>query len=180
MIYFTANTHFGHTGILMHQSSRLNAFEHIKRMNDALIDGINSVVKPDDTCFFLGDFCWKASRARHFRQRLNVRKLHVCQGNHDSNSLRNHVSSMADMMLHKFTVDGKTYKIHLCHYPLLSWPSMHYGVIHLYGHCHGSFEKQLDEIFPGRRSMDVGIDNIFKLTGEWRPISLDEVIERLT
>jgi hypothetical protein len=40
-------------------------------------------------------------------------------------------------------------------------------------------EDNFDSIYPGRRSMDVGIDNIHKLTGEWRPISLAEVIERL-
>ena len=32
---------------------------------------------------------------------------------------------------------------------------------------------------PGRRAMDVGIDNIHRLTGEWRPIRLTEVIDRL-
>jgi hypothetical protein len=32
---------------------------------------------------------------------------------------------------------------------------------------------------PGRRAMDVGIDNIHRLTGEWRPIRLPEVIDRL-
>jgi hypothetical protein len=37
----------------------------------------------------------------------------------------------------------------------------------------------LDKIFPGRRAMDVGIDSIFRLTGEHRPISLDEILDRL-
>jgi len=40
-------------------------------------------------------------------------------------------------------------------------------------------EQQLNQWFPGRKAMDVGVDNTFKLTGEWRPISLEEVMERL-
>jgi hypothetical protein len=40
-------------------------------------------------------------------------------------------------------------------------------------------EEQLDQWFPGRKAMDVGVDNIYRLTGEWRPISLDEVRGRL-
>lgn len=178
-VYFTADTHFGHTGILAHQPERVNAFRCIEEMDTQLIDQINSIVRPNDELWHLGDFCWKASRAGHYRQRLNVRKLHVCQGNHDPKSLRNHVSSLSDMVCSKFSRGGETFKIHLCHYPLLSWRGLHYGSIHLYAHSHGTYEDKLDEIFPGRRAMDVGVDALFRLTGMWRPICLDEVIERL-
>jgi hypothetical protein len=41
------------------------------------------------------------------------------------------------------------------------------------------YEDMLDKIFPGRRAMDVGIDSIFRLTGEHGPISLDEILDRL-
>jgi len=54
---------------------------------------------------------------------------------------------------------------------------MYSGGYHLYGHGHGKYEKQLKRL--SHRSMDVGVDNIHRLTGEWRPISLDEVLERL-
>jgi hypothetical protein len=40
-------------------------------------------------------------------------------------------------------------------------------------------EKKLDYILPHRRSMDVGIDNIYSLSKEWRPISADEVLSFL-
>lgn len=179
MIWFTADTHFGHSAILMHQSERLNAFECVEEMDAQLINQINANVHPDDELWHLGDFCWKAAKAGHYRQRLNVRKLYMCQGNHDPNSLRNHVSDMRDMVCRKFTQCNKTIKFHLCHYPLLSWRALHYGSIHLYGHSHGIYEKCLDEMFLGRRAMDVGVDNIFHLTGVWRPISLGEVIDRL-
>jgi calcineurin-like phosphoesterase family protein len=163
----------------MHQSNRLNAFGSIEEMDAQFIDTINSLVLPGDELWHLGDFCWQASRAGHYRQRLNVRKLFTCQGNHDSNSLRKHVSSMCDMVCRKFPVKGKPCRFHMCHYPLLSWSGLHHGSIHLYGHSHGIYEDMLDKTFPGRRAMDVGVDAISRLTGEYRPFSLDEVITRL-
>ncbi len=175
MIWFSADWHFGHDGILLHQPTRMNAFECVEEMDTRLIDSINSVVQPEDELYFLGDFGWKASKYGHYRQRLNMRKLHVCQGNHDSNSLRAHVTSMRDMDCRKFA----GHKIHLCHYPLLSWRASYHGSIHLYGHSHGMYEKSLDEMFPGRRAMDVGIDAEFHRTGNWLPVSLDAVIEKL-
>lgn len=179
MIWFSADWHFGHQGILIHQPDRLNEFECLEEMDARLINNINSVVQPKDELYFLGDFCWQASRANHYRCRIKVRKMHVCRGNHDAASLKNSVSTMELMIFKKFKIDDKIIKIHLCHYPLLSWGSMHHGGYHLYAHCHGTFEDQLNNLFPGRKAMDVGIDNIHKLIGEWRPISLDEVLERL-
>jgi hypothetical protein len=86
------------------------------------------------------------------------------------------------MLFRKFrlyTQETHPTKIHMTHYPILSWDSLHHGGLHLYGHTHGIYEEKLDWIFPGRRAMDVGIDNIHKLTGQWRPISLLEVTKRL-
>ena len=52
------------------------------------------------------------------------------------------------------------------HYPYLLWHQSHKSVPLMFGHVHGSN--------PGvGKSMDVGIDNIFKLTGEYRPINLE-------
>ncbi|KKK56221.1 hypothetical protein LCGC14_3066710 [marine sediment metagenome] len=175
MIWFSSDWHFGHTNILLHQPARSRAFGCVEEMDARLIDQINSVVQPEDEIYFLGDFAWKASKYGHYRQRLNVRRLYVCQGNHDSNSLRTHVTSMRDMICRKFA----GHKIHLCHYPLLSWRALYHGSLHLYGHSHGMYEKSLDQMFPGRRAMDVGIDAVFQRTGAWLPISLDEVIESL-
>lgn len=177
-IYFSADWHFGHEGILTHQLTRDGDFDCVEAMDDALIDGINAAVKPDDTLYFLGDFGWKPARYGHYRQRLNVRELHIVRGNHDRPSLARHCSTFSDMLYRKFRVPSleQRVKIHLCHYPFLSWDGLHHGGIHLYGHSHGIYEKKLFEIFPSRRSMDVGIDNIHRLLGEWRPISLTEVL----
>jgi len=167
LTFFTSDLHLGHGNILKHQPVRAIEFGDIDTMDTHLIDSINKTVSKNDELWILGDFAWKASRYGHYRQRLKVRKLHVVMGNHDSSSLRIHVSSLNDMVCHKF--DG--IKFHLTHYPMLSWSSSNHGSIHLYGHCHGTVENRLRG-----RSMDVGIDNARKLLGAWRPFSINEVL----
>ena len=181
-IWFTSDTHYGHAGILMHQRPRAAAFKDTVEMDDALIDACNAVVDRDDILCHQGDFCWMASRAGHYRQRLNVRKLHMIRGNHDSSSLAGHCTSFKEMHTLKLQLGAPAtprLKIALCHYPMLSWDGLHYGGIHLYGHSHGGFETELDGFFPDRLSKDVGVDNIFRLFGQWRPISLDEILTYL-
>jgi calcineurin-like phosphoesterase family protein len=173
MIYFTADTHYGHAGMLKHIPARAAVFSNTDDMDDALIDLCNRVVQPRDELWLLGDFVWKASRYGHYRQRLKVRKLHVIMGNHDSTSLRSHVSSLKDMDYRRIG----NIKFHLTHYPMASWRGREAAKsIHLYGHSHGTFEKYLNQCFPGRRAMDVGVDNAFQIFGEWRPFSIDEIL----
>ncbi len=171
-IFFTADLHFAHANILKHMP--LREFENIVGMEDCFIDTINEMVKPNDLLIIAGDFCWKASKVGHFRQRLNVREIHVAIGNHDAPSLRKHVSKAELMLFMKFS--GKHF--HITHYPLLSWRKMQRGGIHCYAHSHGAFEEQLDELWPFRNSIDVGVDNALQLTGSFRPFHIDEIIER--
>jgi calcineurin-like phosphoesterase family protein len=55
------------------------------------------------------------------------------------------------------------------------WDGSHRGNVQLYGHSHANAEAKLDQMMPDRRSMDVGVDNAFRLLGEYRPFSLEEI-----
>jgi len=57
-----------------------------------------------------------------------------------------------------------------CHYPLRSWNRRNYGALQLHGHCHG-------DLAPLTNQLDVGVDNAFKLLGEYRPFTENEVLE---
>jgi len=57
------------------------------------------------------------------------------------------------------------------------WEGSHQGSWHLYGHSHATAEKALNDFMPGRRSIDVGVDNAFIVFGEYRPIAFDEINE---
>ncbi len=175
-IFVTADTHFGHEAILRHMPERGDEFRDIDEMDTAFIDAINHYVKPDDVLYHLGDFCWRAGRAGHYRARLNVREIHIARGNHDAPSLRKHVSSLDWMLFRKFIISGGVCHFHMQHFPLVSWRKQQHGGYGLYGHSHGLFEDKLNTFFPGRQAMDVGLDRAYALTGEFKPFSLEECL----
>jgi len=63
-------------------------------------------------------------------------------------------------------VEGQN--IFLFHYACRVWNKSHRGSWQLYGHSHSNLE-------PWDNQLDVGVDNIAKLVGEYRPISFYEV-----
>jgi calcineurin-like phosphoesterase family protein len=172
--WFTADLHLAHPNILGHMPLRGEAFEDIVDMEDCFIDTVNGLVKRDDTLVIGGDFCWKAGRVGHFRQRLNVREIMFAWGNHDARSVEKHVSKFRQMLFQKF--NGIWF--HIQHYGCFSFRKMQRGGIHCYGHSHGLGEEMLDEIWPYRNSIDIGVDNALQLTGEFRPFHIDEIVAR--
>lgn len=53
------------------------------------------------------------------------------------------------------------------------------GKVFITGNCHAEKEQELDNIWPERRSMDVGVDNAKRLLGDYIPFSLDDIIRIL-
>ena len=182
MLYFTADTHFGHQALLAKitgkdsgMSLRAITWSTVAEMDEALIDAINSTVGKRDTLYHLGD--WGVNNPGHYRMQIQCKDLRFIWGNHDK-----HSSLMQSLF--KFKWEVREIKVAetpcwLSHYAHAVWPKSHYGSLHLYGHSHGQRESTFDSIWPDRRSMDVGVDNIYRLLGSPRPISEKEVAERL-
>ena len=107
--YFTADTHFGHSNIIIyanrpflregdlddkrHWVNQDIACRRVEEMNRTLIKNWNDRVKPEDTVFVAGDFCFKNSaggkpgegmihKAEYYRSQLNGNIIFV-KGNHD-------------------------------------------------------------------------------------------------
>jgi len=84
-IFFTADTHFGHSNIIKYCA---RPFANVQDMNRALIANWNSVVSPLDTIYHLGDFAMgPAALARGYLSRLNGRKI-LIRGNHDRSAAK--------------------------------------------------------------------------------------------
>jgi calcineurin-like phosphoesterase family protein len=154
--------------------------EAIMMMDEELINQINSMVMANDILYHLGDFAMPGkhsyfSRCREYRSRIKCNNVILIWGNHDEPSLQDLFSATYD--LKKISVDHLAYKIIACHYAMATWDGSHRRNVHLYGHSHSEAEAWLNRIMPGRRSMDVGVDNAFKLLGKFRPFSLDEIVE---
>ena len=181
-IWFTSDTHFGHTNIagpkISTWSSGYRDFSSVHMMNMALVDGINKYVKEDDILYHLGDWSFGGvQNIFQFRNYIICKNIHLILGNHDQHIIDKEIkyhdttfnpielfSSVQDVL----TIElGKT-KLFLSHYSHRVWLGSHKGVIHLYGHSHGSIPDY-------GKSMDVGVDVAFKKFGEYRPFNIGDI-----
>jgi len=145
--WFTADTHFNHA--LMQHGYRTE-YEDVEEMNEGIIKTWNSLVKPDDDVYHLGDFAWKYPE--QFVDRLKGR-IHLILGNHDRLKAwqKEMFASVQDVLWLSPKSQRHGPGIFLSHYPHRSWRNKEYGSIHLHGHCHGSMPDYY-------RSTDVGWD----------------------
>lgn len=161
-VWFTADTHFGHSRIL-ELSKR--PFRDVRDQDQTLIERWNEVVAPDDLVYHLGDFAYKADPEKlpGIFHRLNGVK-NLVKGNHDHTETMN-LPWASISMLTEISVDSEA--VVLCHYPLHEWRGYHRGTVHLYGHVHGTNPA------PGR-SCDVGVD-----VWAYRPVGIADILARI-
>ncbi|WP_426221496.1 metallophosphoesterase [Methylobacterium sp. NFXW15] len=113
--FFTADSHFGHAGVLA-MSGRL--FASIEEHDEALIAAWNAVVGPKDEVWHLGDFAMGASpeRCTALFRRLRGRKCLV-RGNHDrKRTLDLQWHEQHDLLSRK--IEG--IRVVACHYPMMA------------------------------------------------------------
>lgn len=162
-LFFTSDTHFYHTNIIQYCS---RPFSSAVEMNQEFISQWNSVVKPNDTVFHLGDVALGCSEDRFdelFAQ-LNGTKILVV-GNHDGGVVKrsSHWKEVAKNMV--LSIGG--YSIQLNHRP--TFENFKDWDMFLYGHVHGRME-------PTGTTLDVGVDSAKEHLGAFRPMSLSEVV----
>ena len=181
-IWFTSDTHFGHTNIAGPKVSvwknGYRNFNSVQEMNDALVTNINKIVGEDDILYHLGDWSFGGiHNIYYFRKSLICKNIHLMLGNHDQHitnkDIKFHDTSFNPIDLFTSVQEVKTEKIgksyfHLSHYSHQVWPGSHKGVIHLFGHSHGSL-KGLG------KSMDVGVDT----HPEFRPYHINEIVKKM-
>jgi calcineurin-like phosphoesterase family protein len=178
MRYFIADCHFGHENLVMtfprYWPGTKELFASIEEHDDYLIKAINGTVGAADELHVLGDFAWKTPGK--YRAQIKCKHIYLTRGNHDKpGKCRNVFGEIPYIRLTKLrNGQGKHLPAVLCHTPMAFWPGSHRGWTHFYGHCHGRREDTMDRwLGRDRRSLDVSVDNIYKLTGSFTP--LDEV-----
>ena len=162
MIYFTSDLHFNHINILKYQyNTRL--YSNIEDMNQDIISIINSTCREVDDLYILGDVLMGPRiKGLHLIRQLKP-KLHLIRGNHDTFNQEQEQELFESVYDYKIVKDNKR-NIVCFHYPIQEWDKAHYGIVHLYGHCHGHLKEELPNRF------DIGWDV------HSRPISFDEVM----
>lgn len=163
MIWFTSDTHFGHTNVIRYSN---RPYRDKEEMDEAMIANWNARVQPGDLVYHLGDvfFCQESVAASILRQ-LNGQKF-LIYGNHDkvikrSERLRQMFVKCVDY--HEVTIEGQS--IVLCHYPMITWNKSHHGSWMLHGHCHGNLRYPFEA-----KIHDAGVD-----PNNYVPISFNDV-----
>jgi hypothetical protein len=105
---------------------------------------------------------------KKYRDLINCKNITIIRGNHDHHIDRNSYKDYGFTDFYDigyFKVSGFSWL--MCHYPIAIWHQSHHGVPLAFGHCHSSYKHM-------GKALDIGIDNVYKLTGEYRPINLLE------
>jgi calcineurin-like phosphoesterase family protein len=166
MIFFTSDLHFNHRNILEYSH---RPFPDLATMHRSLIVNWNSVVKPEDTVWVLGDFGFHAKgegceNLAGLFDRLAGHK-HLVKGNHDEKNpkvMKLPWASVSDLV----TLRVGESRFVCCHYPLESWKNAHKGYLHLHGHCHGSLKR----VIPHRFDVGVDVEGYYPVT--WESLAL--------
>ncbi len=205
-IWFTSDTHYWHRNIagpgVSEWKEGYRNFADEAEMSRHLVKQINKYVNEDDILYHLGDWSFGGiQNVWNFRKQLNVKTIHLMLGNHDHHIEGNKV--LPNCFALKETVGGETifmdteneytrrvnaqeiftsvnyvktvihdkFTFFMSHYSHRVWAGSHKGIIHLYGHSHNSLDQNWG------KSMDVGMDSIYHMTTEYRPIEFSDVIK---
>lgn len=146
--FFVSDTHLGHKNIIKYCN---RPFYSVEQMDEMLICNWNSVVRPNDIVYHLGDFSF--GDPAKYLYRLNG-KIHLVKGNHD-HRYKDNVFLENGVVWVKDMYELKTFDVPivLCHYAMRVWARSHYGAWMLYGHSHGKLPDDKTKL-----SIDVGVD----------------------
>ena len=164
MIFFTADTHFGHKRILEYCPNR--PFSSVEEMNEGIVANWNEAVRETDTVYHLGDVAFmNREDTAAICQRLNGHKI-LIMGNHDLHRKTVFWEECGFERVHKLG-HGRTinrYGFDLCHYParesLTAYDEREYLHTHaplassnmlLHGHVHERWRQK-------EQMINVGVD----------------------
>lgn len=159
--FLIADTHFDHKNVITYEN---RPWPTVEEMNEEIIRRWNSIIRPEDRVYHLGDVSMNRNGLLLAAQ-LNGRKI-LIKGNHDTQKLKDYVPIFDDIRA--------THKLNnfvLTHIPI--HPDQKYrfdGNIH--GHLHG---KRI--LLPGG-SIDPWYFSVSVEHIDYTPILLEEVEKR--
>lgn len=167
-IWFTADIHAFHKNILKHCPERQKICgakdeNDVEAWDKWMIEKWNSTISKKDMVYILGDFAFGSPESvRKLLDKLHGKKFLIL-GNHDKSSehLDNYFVQITQQKLVTFKKSNfdfldEDFQVFMCHYPMVTWASKHYGVVNAHGHCHGRLDDYNEASTDLR--VDVGID----------------------
>ena len=169
MIYFTADTHFGHENVIRFCD---RPFSSANEMDEAMIANWNARVRGNDTVYVLGDMFFRSTNAETILQRLKGKKRLIV-GNHDGSWITKFDYARYFVSVDSFleTSDGQ-HSLTLCHYPLLSWKHARRSYM-IHGHIHNDKTADFWPLIAARDNvLNAGVD-----VNGFCPVTFDELLE---
>lgn len=204
-IWFTSDTHYGHSNIASKNcskwSSGYRSFNSLEEMNNRIVKNINTYVKEDDILYHLGDWSFGGiDNIWNFRKQINCKNIHLILGNHDT-----HIYNDKELpnvkraeVYSPILIDGKPIGGDYCDYinakglftsvqdvltvkhGKTTFFLSHYAHRVWYGSHKGIihlYGHSHDNLESNYgKSMDVGIDGAKRILKEYRPFKLEEIM----
>ena len=201
--YWHKNITYGES-VWANKETGCRRFDTTQEMSRHVVEQINKYVGQDDILIHLGDWSFSGiENIWNFYKQLIVKNIYLCIGNHDNNIRKNYIlpnvyraephssilldgkgiyqsnSEYPDYVEAQslFTVVDDYMEIMIeknlfccMHYPIDEWNDRHHKAFMLHGHQHGNNTYK-----KGR--LDVGMDNAYKLFGEYKPFSYEDIME---
>jgi calcineurin-like phosphoesterase family protein len=177
--WLTSDWHLGHANIASPNTSQwkkgFRDFRSLEHMDSTIIDNINQYVDEDDVIVNLGDIVFGGHiKTPEYRRKIRCKNIILFRGNHDK-----HIDNYKDFfttilgaaLIHMPDNSGRKWPIYCHHSACRVWEGSHKGYLHAYGHSHSTLEWS-----PNGKSMDVGIDNAYRILGVYRPFSVQEFV----
>jgi calcineurin-like phosphoesterase family protein len=166
-IFFASDHHFGHANILTFKrddGTPLREFSDINHMNEHIVNCHNSVVRPNDKVYFLGDVVMsRKTSALEVLGRMNGEKI-LIKGNHDQCNPEAYLKYFKDIRgSHQF--EG----LIMTHIPIHPESLARWG-LNVHGHLHYQVVKLPLAQIPDKRYFNVSMERI-----NYTPISLEEL-----
>lgn len=166
--FLISDTHFGHMGVckfLRADGTKLRPWDDSESMDEAMVERWNDTVRPNDKVYHLGDVVINR-KALKILDRLNGDKV-LIKGNHDIFKLEDYTPYFRDIRgYHVMPGVG----VILSHIPLHIDSHGRFG-LNIHGHLH-------DKRVMTDGKIDVRYHCVCVEQTDYRPISLDQVIER--
>ena len=160
-IFFVSDTHFGHANILKFtraDGSPMRSFASVQEMDDYMVEQWNSVVRPQDKIYHLGDVAMK---------KYDIGKVHRCnghkrliRGNHDIYPTKIYLQFFEE--IYSMRVLENMLFTHIPIHP----ESLRHDWINVHGHVHNN----VPQLHYGPRYLNVSVEET-----EYRPLAIEEL-----
>lgn len=167
-VFFISDHHLGQESILSYYNqhgTRLRNFDSLDQMHELMIEKHNSVVKPQDKVYFLGDVCIDIN-SLHTLEKMNGHKRLV-RGNHDIFPTKEYLKYFDEIYgVRVFNGLPKQLLLIASHIPIHPGSNERFS-LNIHGHLHS---YDVDD----HKFMNVSVEKV-----NYTPVDMDQIISDL-